>query len=376
MKKNILFNNRHKKPVTATHLHIFVNYEINFLLIGTMDNLLDSNDNNVWEKVTEVYSMGVAITNFTLQHPRVQQFIATKQKFDVIILEIFMTEAFLGLGHVFNAPVIGVSTFGASKWTNDLVGTPTPLSYVPHPFLSFTDKMCIVERAGNIMMSIFDSAYMTIAYNPIQKQIYDAAFPDPKPCLNTLKKDVSLVLLNSHFTLNYPRPYVPNMIEVGGMHINRVPNPLPPNIKDFLDNAKDGVIYFSLGSNIQSTKLPIEKRDALLKTFASFKQKVMWKWEDANLPGKPDNVFIQSWWPQDDILAHPNVKVFITHGGLLGSTEAIYHGVPVVGIPIFGDQELNMARAVRAEYGLMVNYKNLTQTSLTWALKEVLNDPK
>ena len=376
MKKNILFNNRHKKPVTATHLHIFVNYEINFLLIGTMDNLLDSNDNNVWEKVTEVYSMGVAITNFTLQHPRVQQFIATKQKFDVIILEIFMTEAFLGLGHVFNAPVIGVSTFGASKWTNDLVGTPTPLSYVPHPFLSFTDKMCIVERAGNIMMSIFDSAYMTIAYNPIQKQIYDAAFPDPKPCLNTLKKDVSLVLLNSHFTLNYPRPYVPNMIEVGGMHINRVPNPLPPNIKDFLDNAKDGVIYFSLGSNIQSTKLPIEKRDALLKTFASFKQKVMWKWEDANLPGKPDNVFIQSWWPQDDILAHPNVKVFITHGGLLGSTEAIYHGVPVVGIPIFGDQELNMARAVRAEYGLMVNYKNLTQTSLTWALEEVLNNPK
>ena len=334
------------------------------------------NNDNVWEIVTKLYAMGVTITNFTVQHPKVQQFIATQQKFDVIILEIFMTEALLGLGHVFNAPVIGVSTFGASKWTNDLVGTPTPLSYVPNPFLSFTDKMNFVERTGNIMMSLFETIYMAIAYDPLQKQIYDASFSDPKPCLNTLKKDVSLILVNSHFTLNYPRPYVPNMIEVGGMHINRVPNPLPPNIKDYLDNAKDGVIYFSLGSNVQSSKLPIEKRDALLKTFASFKQKVMWKWEDADLPGKPDNVFIQSWWPQDDILAHPNVKVFITHGGLLGSTEAIYHGVPVVGIPIFGDQELNMARAVRAEYGLMVKYNNLTQSSLTWALKEVLNNPK
>lgn len=341
-----------------------------------MDNLLDINDDNVWEIVTKLYGIGVTLTNFTIQHPKVQQFIATKQKFDVIILEIFMTEALLGLGHVFNAPVIGVSTFGASKWTNDLVGTPTPLSYVPNPFLSFTDKMTIVERTGNMMMSLFESVYMAIAYDPLQKQIYEASFPDPKPCLNTLKKDVSLVLLNTHFTLNYPRPYVPNMIEVGGMHINRVPNPLPPNIKDYLDNAKDGVIYFSLGTNIQSTKLPVEKRDALLRTFASFKQKVMWKWEDADLPGKPDNVFIQSWWPQDDILAHPNVKVFITHGGLLGSSEAIYHGVPVIGIPIFGDQELNMARAVRAEYGLMVKYSNLTQTSLTWALKEVLDNPK
>ncbi|CAO1423153.1 unnamed protein product [Diamesa serratosioi] len=338
-----------------------------------MDN---TNDDNVWEIVTKIYAMGVTLTNFTVQHPKFQQLIASKQQFDVIILEVFMTEALLGLGHVFNAPVIGVSTFGASKWTNDLVGSPTPLSYVPHPFLSFTDKMSFVERTGNIMMSLFESIYMATAYDPQQKQIYETSFPDPKPCLNTLKKDVSLVLLNSHFTLNYPRPYVPNMIEVGGMHINRVPNPLPPNIKDYLDNAKDGVIYFSLGSNVQSSKLPVEKRDALLKTFASLKQKVMWKWEDGDLPGKPDNVFIQSWWPQDDILAHPNVKVFITHGGLLGSTEAIYHGVPVVGIPIFGDQELNMARAVRAEYGLMVKYNNLTQTALTWALKEMLDNPK
>lgn len=87
-------------------------------------------------------------------------------------------------------------------------------------------------------------------------------------------------------------------------------------------------------------------------------------------------VFIKSWWPQDDILAHRNVKVFITHGGLLGSTEAIFHGVPVIGIPIFGDQELNMARAERAGYGLTVNYRNLTKDALTWALNEVLHNPK
>lgn len=236
--------------------------------------------------------------------------------------------------------------------------------------------MNFVQRLGNIAMSIFETTYMALNYWPLQNQIYEANFPDPKPSLAEAMKNVNLVLLNSHFTLGYPRPYVPNMIEVGGMHINRVPNPLPKDIQMFLDEAKDGVIYFSMGSNIRSTTLPVEKRDALLRTFASFKQKVMWKWETDDLPGKPDNVFTKKWWPQDDILAHRNVKVFITHGGLLGSSEAIYHGVPVIGIPIFGDQELNMARAQRAGYGLTVNYKNLTQEALTWALNEVLTDPK
>ncbi|KAG5670631.1 hypothetical protein PVAND_000879 [Polypedilum vanderplanki] len=56
---------------------------------------------------------------------------------------------------------------------------------------------------------------------------------------------------------------------------------------------------------------------------------------------KPDNVMISSWLPQRDILAHPNVKAYICHGGLLGTTEAVYEGVPVLGIPIFGDQKTN-----------------------------------
>jgi UDP:flavonoid glycosyltransferase YjiC (YdhE family) len=74
--------------------------------------------------------------------------------------------------------------------------------------------------------------------------------------------------------------------------------------------------------------------------------------------------------------AHPNVRLFITHGGLLSTQETIHWGVPVVGIPLLGDQKLNMARAVSAGYGIRLDYDNVTAESLDWALKEVLENSR
>lgn len=105
-----------------------------------------------------------------------------------------------------------------------------------------------------------------------------------------------------------------------------------------LDNAKDGVILVSWGSMVKADTMPTEKRDTLIKAFASFKkQKFLWKWE-SEMENIPENVNIYKWVQQREILCHPNVKVFLTHGGLLGSSEAAYCGTPVVATPMFGDQ--------------------------------------
>jgi len=60
----------------------------------------------------------------------------------------------------------------------------------------------------------------------------------------------------------------------------------------------------------------------------------------------------------------------------MSSTEAITRGVPVVGIPIYGDQKRNMARAVLEGYGLVVDFNNITTESLTWAIQEAIESPK
>jgi glucuronosyltransferase len=56
--------------------------------------------------------------------------------------------------------------------------------------------------------------------------------------------------------------------------------------------------------------------------------------------------------------------------------EAINRGVPLLGIPIFGDQSLNMRKAATAGYGVMVEYNDVTEESLTWAIREIIENPR
>ena len=44
------------------------------------------------------------------------------------------------------------------------------------------------------------------------------------------------------------------------------------------------------------------------------------------------------WIPQQDLLGHPAVKAFLTHGGIHSIYEALFHGQPMVIMPLGIDQ--------------------------------------
>lgn len=108
--------------------------------------------------------------------------------------------------------------------------------------------------------------------------------------------------------------------------------------------------------------------------FARLKQRVVWKF-DKTLADLPSNVVIQKWLPQNDILAHPNVVAFISHGGVFGMVESVWNAVPMVLIPFFGDQHRNTKRAVRAGYGIYLPYLKIkNEFSVCQAVHELLTN--
>ncbi|XP_053674610.1 uncharacterized protein LOC128724914 [Anopheles nili] len=359
-------------PKTYHHVNVVYNSK---MFDNIMDEVFEKIEESLVEKMLELGHFVNEIANTTLSSPDVQALLRSDATFDLLVLEIFLDDVFLGFADRFNCPVVGMSTFGVSSWVNSLTGSPQPLSYVPHPMTSFTDKMNFWQRLGNVLFTAFDETLLKFMCDPIQQQYYDEYFPNANRSLNEMRRHgVSLVLVNSHFSLSFPRPYLPNLIEVGGFHVNRNVNPLPEDIKTFIEQSEHGVIYFSMGSNLKPSKMDKQKRDDVIKVLSSVKQNIIWKWDDDTLVLDKKKFLFGKWFPQDDILAHPNVKLFITHGGLLSCTESIYHGVPIVGIPIFGDQLLNMARAEQSGWGKGVTYTQLNEETFSKAVRAVLRD--
>ncbi len=84
------------------------------------------------------------------------------------------------------------------------------------------------------------------------------------------------------------------------------------------------------------------------------------------MPNKPDNVMLKKWLPQQDVLGHPNVRMFITHGGLGSSIESIYHGKPLVIMPGFADQFSNGDRAERMGQGVVLHWTEMNEDTLRY----------
>lgn len=70
------------------------------------------------------------------------------------------------------------------------------------------------------------------------------------------------------------------------------------------------------------------------------------------------------------------MKLFISHGGLLSTIEAVYHGVPIIGIPIFGDQQKNIDEAVMKGFAVKVDLSELNEQIFSTAIIEILNNSK
>lgn len=155
---------------------------------------------------------------------------------------------------------------------------------------------------------------------PQQDAAMKIAFNDPNlPDVQTLSRKIILALCNTHFSIEKLEPLPPNIIPVGGLQIQE-PELLDTDLLQFVDGAKKGVVLFSLGTNMKSEYMDETRLNAFVEAFRQLPNyNFIWKYEsDLRIP-LPKNVKTLGWVRQNDILAHPKTKAFISHCGLLGT---------------------------------------------------------
>ncbi|XP_048220644.1 UDP-glucuronosyltransferase 2B31-like isoform X3 [Perognathus longimembris pacificus] len=202
----------------------------------------------------------------------------------------------------------------------------------------------------------------------------DAFIPCGRPTtLSETMAKADIWLVRTYWDIEFPRPLLPNFEFVGGLHCKPA-KPLPKEVEDFVQSSGDeGVVVFSLGSMVSN--MTEERANVIASALAQIPQKVVWRFDGKKPDALGSNTQLSKWIPQNDLLGHPKTKAFITHGGTNGVYEAIYHGVPMVGIPLFADQSDNIVRMMAKGAAVRLNFHTMSSADLLKAVKTVITDP-
>ncbi|XP_032701783.1 UDP-glucuronosyltransferase 2A2 isoform X1 [Lontra canadensis] len=204
---------------------------------------------------------------------------------------------------------------------------PAPASYVPAALSELTDQMTFGERVKNTLSYPLQD-YIFQSYWGEWNSYYSKVLGRPTTLCEIMGK-AEIWLIRTYWDFEFPRPYLPNFEFVGGLHCKPA-KPLP---------------------------------------------KVLWRYKGKKPATLGDNTRLYDWIPQNDLLGHPKTKAFITHGGTNGIYEAIYHGIPMVGLPMFADQPDNIAHMKAKGAAVEVDINTMTSEDLLNALRTVINEP-
>ncbi|XP_076274571.1 UDP-glycosyltransferase family 50 member B3 isoform X2 [Rhynchophorus ferrugineus] len=319
---------------------------------------------------------GYEACDVLLSDPETQSLMYSGQRYDLLILDGAYPECAMGFVHFYKAPFIYINTVGMYVGSLSTAGNPTAYSVTPFLARPFSDNMSFLQRVQNMIFYLMGNLmHSTMTRFEIQN-ILSRHFGSDMPAIYDLSKNVSFILQNGHATMTYPRPFLPNVAEIACIHCHP-PKKLPEDLERFIEGSGDaGFIYFSMGSSVRASNIPEYFRTMLMTVFRNLPQRVLWKYEADDMTDIPSNVMLGKWLPQQDILGHPKIKAFVTHGGLLSMFETVYHGVPIVTLPVFCDHDSNAVKAETDGYALKLDLFTLTPEILLRAIKTVIRDTR
>ncbi|XP_059808858.1 UDP-glucuronosyltransferase 2A2-like isoform X2 [Hypanus sabinus] len=250
------------------------------------------------------------------------------------------------------------------------LSAPSPLSYIPISGTHLTDNMNFLQRTGNVMYNFFQILFVEFVVYPIYNEICHQ-YLGPDTDIQTIIMGADVLLMRVDFVFEFPRPTMPNIVYIGGFQCKPA-QPLAAEFEEFVQSSgKHGLIVMSLGTFVGS--LPMKFTMEIAEAFAQVPQKVIWRYDGEIPPNVGNNTLLTKWIPQNDLLGHPKTRVFISHGGTNGIYETIYHGVPMIGMPLIFDQFDNVVRLESRGAAKMFNVANMHSADLLQALNEVIN---
>ncbi|XP_038054712.1 UDP-glucuronosyltransferase 2B20-like [Patiria miniata] len=304
-----------------------------------------------------------------------------KEKFDMLVVDDMIPCGPL-LAQALDIPFVHSSVFFVvpskhGRWT----GLPIDPSYIPERNMGLTNKMTFLQRVQNVLAHWF-YGFFFFRMGVCNFDGYDKLKVkyNIKPEISTLEshKQALLYFLHGSFALEFARPMQPNTILVlhhPGVHSNQTVWQLEEDVAQFLDTAPSGVVMFSMGTFV--TMMERAQAQMFADAFAMLPHRVLWQ-SGADLSGLRlgNNTLVAKWLPMTQVMEHQNVRLYVGHGAGLSINEALWAGLPIVGLPLVEDQMDILVRIETKGVGLKVDIASMTPKTLSQTIGRVMTEPK
>mgnify|MGYP003729842683 CR=1 FL=1 len=145
-------------------------------------------------------------------------------------------ECYLPIAEKLGVPMIATVTMHGLKWADEAIGLHRNPAVIPGDFDSSSEtsnvEMSFIQRLNNVYNDLFLSYHHYIfarrKVDNFKRKLFSEELLD--------KKHVSLIFYNNHYSM-LPRNFVPNAIEIGGIHLTPA-QPLPKVSKmNYINNV-------------------------------------------------------------------------------------------------------------------------------------------
>ena len=193
-------------------------------------------------------------------------------------------------------------------------------------------------------------------------------------------RDVAdVILYMDHPVLSFPYLAPPNTFYLGFFHLHNKPTqPLPDLISNFISECPHKhILYMSFGTYLRNIT-HFKQLPSIMRSLSAAYACVIVKSSVADLksefPGLPATFLQLKWVPQRDLLASGALSMFISHCGNNGRIESIYYRVPILCVPLFGDQLHNAHLVKYKKFGEFLVKEQLTESSFTAAVDGIIGN--
>lgn len=336
--------------------------------LETTDEGINDKNKSVWQRVSQEQSIWRGekmMLNglIDLYVPMYKTLLAIFQQYnpDILVIDRAVIPA-MDLAQQMNIPYIIQTRFLGNF-------VPSSSKY-PRFGTSYSVEMNIWQR----LVNLFRPYLLMPHFLPVMRKLNQVR----SECSNCKKiKDPfsqSPIIVGTAFGIEIPRPLPPHVQMVGPIFPKTI-EPLSPSLSKWLEESTEViVVYIAFGTlaNIESWQAK-----ALVDGLTDTRFRVLWslpKSQHHILPALPSSFRSEEFVPQQAVLSHPAVRVFISHCGMNSINEALYWEKPILALPFFGDQHYNAARIVDLGAALKLNKKHFDSTEVRRKIDTLLSN--